>query len=315
MPTHWKDRLDRIPLLGRVLAVLRGLWTLPVWRQALRHDVEQAQRRLQQLHDDVHDTRQRWDALAISDSLATLARQVDQLGAQQRLQRLDLLAAQRVQLADLERRLSVLQGAAAVPAWGQRAAAEPAAAGSAWPGFDPDLAGQALRVAVADLDPSAMSLITAPDDFPGQEAPSAAMAALCLWHGWAHLAPAAHVSQLQQARQCLAADGWFAVCCPNPENLAVLAHGARQAMPGLVWPEQAQAMAMAAGFAEVRIHRFDHGPLLGDVRPAEPGAEMSSAEASCPAAVQAVLAECRAIAASLSAPRFFWVLARTASPS
>src|SRR5690606_37526407 len=48
-----------VPLLGRLIAALRGCWTLPVWRQALRDDVQGLRHEFHQLRDRQQNLQER----------------------------------------------------------------------------------------------------------------------------------------------------------------------------------------------------------------------------------------------------------------
>ena len=315
----WKDKVGGVPLFGRLLAALRGWWTLPVWRQALRNDVHQLRLELDRCRDRQADWQNRLaEALPRQDADHWIATEVrarwvetenSLAGFQGQLQRLfqddargRLMAEHRLQ--ELERKLMGLQ-----EAWSANVPHEPPMAGLGakplptgprpWPGVP------SLVPATHDLErwrePLRARLAAVPRTSPwcdlSDQPPErwaellndlapASQAAIVAAEGAASFDRGQQSTLLSLARTRLHPGGWVALGYPNPENLAVLLEQSRDPRPGLLGPEAVRALFTATGHTGLDTCRCDAPmPPVGD------GAEE-------PAALQL----------AWSLPRRFWVV-------
>lgn len=315
----WKDKVGGIPLFGRLLAMLRGCWTLPVWRQALRDDTHRLRLEFDHLRDRQADLQQRLaEALPRRDAEAWIAAEAHARASeaearltefQGQLQRLfdddarsRMVAEQRLQ--EFERNLRAMR-----ETWSALAPAEPpasAAAGSPpanglrpWPGVAaavPDAQElerwrEPLRARLAAVPRTAPSC-----DLSGQpperwaeilrETAAASQAAILAAEGAASFDRGQQLELLALAATRLRPGGWVALGYPNPENLAVLLQQARDPRPGLLAAGPVRAIFAAAGFADLELSHCD--------APMPPLAE----QAGEPAEVRQAWAQ----------PRRFWVV-------
>ncbi len=267
------SQTDRIPVLGALLRRVRGVWSLPIWRQAMRDDIArlaQQQESLPAMQAQLDDITARLAQLED----ANLARRIDRLraGEASQLRHSHELQAK---LQGMQRRLDVL--AAAWPSGGEAVqggdASQPAdrTASLSWviqaraplaaerlaaaqAALAPRLAAdQGISAPVLDLPPSDIANWTSLlHDHPVEELQRVVVA-----DGFDRLQRTDQGALLALIRQRLKPGGWLAVGMANPENLLELAVLCRSPLAGPLHPTAAIDLAAAAGLAEATVQRCD----------------------------------------------------------
>lgn len=279
---NWKERLERLPVLGNLLTGLKGIYTLRTWRAQMRDDIarlEQLVRSLEQLmqaQDEILARAQadmREHGARLGDGFALLEWRFNRLHSE---------------LKHAQRGLSQL-------AWDLGRQAVPDHALAVEP-VSPAAGDAAVLPQPRTMDASELAQQMAPfrralEPLPPEEdvlhlhayPVDAWLTVLQRERGRYRLITALENTDDERmplvgtlARHAVVAlqpQGCFVLSAPNPENLvvasALMQHEER--IP-VVLPQRARSAVLAAGFDEVEVVRFDAddiAPLPGDGRAIE----------------------------------------------
>ena len=269
--SNWKQRLGRIPVLGQGLRALRGVYSLPIWREALRRDIAQVHAQSEALAGRLDELAQRCEALE-----RTVVERVD-AHEQARQRQAEVLASMERRLhamgADLEHALGSLRQLQLHALTGAGASAQataPAARELLAPVRLADAVSAAparfvhyqhiLEPLQAHTDAQSLHLHAAPpavwlDSLAAQA--GAGLAVVTALAGAEEAAAPEAECLLDAALQALAPAGIYIVQLPNPENLAVAAQLLAAAPPVRAWaPARLEHLARLAGYADVTVLRF-----------------------------------------------------------
>lgn len=284
--SNWKQRLGRIPVLGQLARALRGVYSLPVWRDQLRQDIAQAHAHCAALAQADEAAMRRIDA--VTQRLEESARRIDTLerAVQERLERHEQARMRQADVAaGLERRLHAMEADLLHALRSVRQLQLHAITGAGAPAADAILPRSEPLAAPVRLEDGAIHAsphfapyahilepLTAREGTQAlhlhDSAPAAwldslaaradAGLALITALGGAEDADAAPIESLfDAALGALAPGGVLILQLPNPENLAVAAELLLAEPPARAWtPARAERLARLAGYAEVAVLRF-----------------------------------------------------------
>lgn len=286
--SNWKQRLGQVPVLGQLMRALRGVYSLPVWREDLRRDIaglnerasglaQQQQAQLERLAE-VQQT-----VTAQSGHLAAQLARFDQsrmrqddavAGFAQRLHALEadlqhaLRGVRQLQLHAVTGLGTPLESAPAGPA---PAVVKPESLASMTTDEAEGLAPFAhlLQPLQAAADAQALRLHKSPPATWLTALGAQAGAGLAVIVALSGLEDdgAPPIARLLEAAQAALAPGGVCIWqMPNPENLSVVAElllaGGE---PRILAPGRAERQARQAGFGNVAVLRFGADePAAGD---------------------------------------------------
>ncbi len=274
-----------------MLRRLRGVWTLPVWRQAMRDDIARLEHSLARMQGGLDDLAQ---LPARTEDLDVRLAGLERAGLVARIDRLrsgeaSLLRSHhqmQVELGRMQSRLDALASAW----WSNGASAEPGV-GSASAMELPDrllvdartpLSPERVAVSHAALahrlvdegQTGCATLELEPGDVATWPAslrqPSAASVSRILaLDGFDRLQRPHQLALLELARDRLVPGGWLAVGLANPENLFELADLCRSAVSGPLHAGAAADLAARAGLVDVMVQHCDWPSCDSSVAPAQ----------------------------------------------